>query len=248
MKSREELKFLLLQIRYDHETQRQEFLEFLEFGRLHDGQLDNLNVYNLPNFQPQIIDSYDGLFIGGSSDASVLKPTENEFLPASYALIRYCYDIEIPVFASCFGFQVAVMELGGEIIEDKDNMEMGCLPIICNDAAKDDPLCHDLPASFYAICGHKERATSLPADAINLASTPLCPYQMFKIKDKPFYASQFHPEVSLQDFITRITRYQERYFTDESLFKEALAQAEGHDTTIANDLMANFIDRIVTAD
>lgn len=242
---RNRLKFLLLQIRSDHETQREELREFLECGRLSDAQIDCLDAFNVPDFQAQIINGYDGLFVGGSSDASVLL--EHDFLPACYALIRHCYSENIPVFASCFGFQLAVVEFGGRVIEDKPNMEMGCLPIDIHPNAKEDPLCFDLPSTLYAICGHKERASLLPDNAIPLASTPACPHQFFKLKDKPFYASQFHPEVTVEDFYSRITRYQERYITDAALFRQILASVEGKDASLANNLIAHFIDRIVLA-
>lgn len=243
-KARSDLKILLLQIRDDKETQLEEFYEFLEFGELEQSQLVPFNTFNTPHFEPNIIDGYDALFVGGSSDATVLDPKTYPFIHSAKRLLRYCYEKNIPVLASCFGFQVVVEELGGKVILDKDNMEMGILPIHLTEAAKHDPLVFDMPGTFYAVSGHKERAIQIPEDAILLAESERCPYHMIKFIDKPFYGFQFHPEVGRKDLITRITRYQERYLDDpESL--QAIIDSATEETTESNDLIKHFVDRVI---
>ena len=244
MKKREDLKILLLQIRDDKETELEEYYEFLEFGGLIESQLDVINTFHIPDFKPDVLDGFDALFVGGSSDASMLHPEKYPFVKNCKALIRDCYEKDMPVFASCFGFQVAVEELGGKIILDHDNMEMGEAEILLTQTAESDPLLHDMPKTFWAVVGHKERAASLPTNATTLAYTPACPYHIFKLDDKPFYAFQFHPEVAREDLIARITRYEDRYFNDASGL-QALVNSEPHDTLAANGLVAKFIDRIL---
>ena len=72
-------------------------------------------------------------------------------------------DHSVPVFASCFGFQLVVEALGGKVIADPDRMEMGIYPIRLTLAAQADLLFHDSPDGFLAVSGHKERAVDLPA-------------------------------------------------------------------------------------
>lgn len=244
MKTRDTLKILLLQIREDEETMQEEYFEFLDFGELRPEQLVLLNTFQQPNFKPTIIDDYDALFVGGSSDVSVLKPDEYPFIANCRALLRYCYDKNIPVFASCFGFQIVVEELGGNIILDEDHMEMGTYQITLTDAAKDDPLLHDMPSPFWSISGHKERAFSLPEDVILLGYSELCPYHLFKFEGKPFYAFQFHPEVSRKDLISRITRYRDRYLSDTEQLQKII-DASLYETPESNALVKHFIDRII---
>lgn len=243
-KSRDELKILLLQIREDETTMLEEFYEFVQYAQLREEQITKLNTYERENFPPEVIDGYDALFVGGSSDASVLKPDDFQFVHDCKTLLRHCYDKHIPVLASCFGFQLAVEELGGKVILDKDNIEMGIHDITLTDRAKDDPLLFDCSPVFPAVSGHKERAASIPEDAIVLGYTEICPYHIIKFVNKPFYGFQFHPEVDRKDLITRITRYQNRYL-DNADSLQAIIDGATCETTEANDLVAKFIDRII---
>lgn len=244
MKQKHELKILLLQIREDEETMLEEFYEFVQFSKLHEDQFTTLNTYKTNHFPPSIIDDYDALFVGGSSDASVLNEEEFTFVIHCKKLLRYCYDKNIPVLASCFGFQIAIEELGGKVILDKDNMEMGLYPIKLFPEAKDDPLFYDYPDSFWAVSGHKERASLIPKDCIHIGYTELCPYHIVKFIDKPFYCFQFHPEVDTKDLIARITRYRERYLEDSERLQKIIDSAI-HDTPYSNKIVSDFIDRIV---
>jgi len=244
MKQRQNLKLLLLQIRDDEETMEEELYEFVQFTGLAETQFTVLNTFITKDFPISAIDGHDALFIGGSSDASVLKPDEFVFLTDCKQLLRHCAEKDIPIFASCFGFQLLVQEFGGEIIIDDDNMEMGAYEIQLTPEAKQDKLFHDMPTPFWAISGHRERATRIPADAIALAYTPLCPYHAIKIRDKPIYAFQFHPEIDSKDLIARITRYQDLYLEDAEQLEKIKQQAY-QDTSYSNDLLKKFIDRIV---
>lgn len=243
-KSRDDLNILLLQIREDEETCLEEFYEFVEFGELSEQQVTSLNVFKEQHFSPEILDQYDALFVGGSSDASVLKPEIYPFIASSRRLLRYSYDKHIPVLASCFGFQVVVAELGGQVILDKENMEMGIYPITLSEQAKQDPLLFDMPNPFPAVSGHQERALTIPEDAVMLGYSAACPYHIIKFKNRPFYAFQFHPEVGRKDLITRITRYQTRYLQDQEALQAVIAKAT-EETTASNAIIKHFVDRII---
>lgn len=243
-KSKQDIRILLLQIREDEETMLEEFYEFVQFSRLHEDQFTKLNTYKTADFEPTVIDEYDALFIGGSSDATVLDPDEYKFIHNCKRLVRYCYDNNIPTFASCFGFQIAVEELGGKVELDKANMEMGMYQIHLTDEAKTDVLMGDLPNSFWAVSGHKERAVSLPKDCDLLAHSEICPYHAIKFHDKPFYGFQFHPEIDRKDLLTRIARYQERYIDDNNEMQRIIDGAI-HETAHANNLVRKFVERII---
>jgi len=240
---RDHLKILLLQIRNDEVTRQEELAEFVRYSGLAPEQFTVLDVFVEPDFPTTCVEGYDALFVGGSSDASVLKPDQYPFVAAAKRLLVYCLGQEIPVFASCFGFQVVVDALGGEVILDREQMEIGSFPINLTDAAREDILLHDTPNPFWAVCGHQERAASLPAGAILLASSELCPYHAFKMVGKPFYAFQFHPEVDKADLAARITRYKDRYLNDEEMLQNILADIQ--ETPESNALIKKFVDRII---
>lgn len=243
-KKREDLKILLLQIRQDNETIHEEIANFASFGHLQEEQLYSLNAFEHPNFSVEDLPQFDALFVGGSSDASVLEPERYPFVLACQRLIRHCYEKSIPTLASCFGFQLAVIELGGQVILDKDNMEMGIVTVSLTDQARNDPLLKGLPSSFYAVSGHKERALSLPHDCLNFGSSEKCPFHLFSIKGKPFYGFQFHPEVNRKTLHTRLTRYAHHYLEDKAVLKKIIEESTV-ETPVSNALVKSFVDRII---
>jgi GMP synthase (glutamine-hydrolysing) len=240
---RTQLRILYLQIRDDQTTRTEELQEFVFYSGLTKQQFTILNVFDTPCFEAAIASQHDAVFIGGSSDASVLKPLQYPFVEDAKTLLTYCVQESIPVFASCFGFQLAVEALGGQVIADPDRMEMGVYAMELSPAAQDDLLFHDISHGFLAISGHQERALTLPEQTVCLASTERCPYHAFKVIDKPFYGFQFHPELNPQDLATRIRRYQNRYLADEEHLQQVLASLQ--ETPDANQLIAKFIDRIL---
>lgn len=242
MPKRSNARVLLMQIREDLETKKEEFDEFVRFSGIPEQNFDVLDVYLNPNFKPNIIDDYDTLFIGGSSDASVTKPEKYTFVEPGKQLIAHCVQKDIPVFASCFGFQIAVEALGGHVMVDEENMEFNTMDIQITKDGKNDPLFSDLGDSFLAISAHKERATNLPNDAINLSFTEQCPYHAFTLKNKPFYAFQFHPEIDVVDLIARLRRYAGRYMSHEEA--ENLIK-KFKETPEANKLLRKFVQEFL---
>ncbi|PZD74289.1 GMP synthase [glutamine-hydrolyzing] [Acaryochloris thomasi RCC1774] len=232
-----------MQIRSDALTCAEELQEFVRHSGLQASQFTTLNVFEQLTFPPGCADAYDALFVGGSSDASVLEPKTYPFVEPAKALLSHCVDQSLPVFASCFGFQLVVEALGGKVILDHDHMEMGIYPIRLTPAAQTDLLFHDSPDGFLAVSGHKERAVELPPGVTLLAFTERCPYHAIKLEGKPFYGFQFHPEVDHHDLESRISRYQDRYLKTDGHLQEILSHL--YPTPEANLLLHKFVDRVL---
>lgn len=243
-KQRSQLKILLLQIRDDSVTCQEELDEFIRYSGLAPEQFFCLNAFQTPKFESDCLDGFDALFVGGSSDASVTQPDVYPFVEDTKRLLVDCLTTELPVFASCFGFQAVIEALGGQVVVDAENMEMGTYPLQLTAAAHEDVLFHDAPDGFWAVSGHKERAISLPESAVLLAYTDRCPYHAIRMRGKPFYAFQFHPEVNPDDLKLRITRYCERYL-DSAEALESIFKTLQSETPIANQLIGKFVDRIL---
>lgn len=239
MKIKSQLKLLLLQIRDKPQVREEEFNSFVSFSGLSENQLDILNVFDTPSFEPNQIDEYDALIIGGASEASVLEPETYTFLEDSYRMVRYALEINKPVFASCFGFQVAVVAMGGEIVRDEHDFEIGTVAIDLTDAAKEDPLMSKMPNPFLAVSVHRERAPTLPEQCKMLAESPACPH-VFKVKEKPFWAFQFHPEVDKKILIERLTVFREQYTKDAEHLDYVLTHAV--ETPESNALVRYFVE------
>ena len=59
--------------------------------------------------------------------------------------------------------------------------------------------------------GHKDRASRLPPGVLNLASSARAPFQALRIPGKPIWATQFHPELTVEDNLLRFSRYRHVY-------------------------------------
>ena len=129
----------------------------------------------------------DAVLVGGSGDYSVLDPEPQirRFIDVLVEIV----DRGFPMFASCFGFQALAMGLGGEVIRDPANAEVGTYTLSTLPEASDDPLFSALPASFDAQLGHTDRASALSDRAIPLARSAAVPYQALKVKGAPVYAT-----------------------------------------------------------
>ena len=234
-------KLLLLQIRDAQRVRQEEYDSFVRFGGLDSAQLDIHNVFDNPEFGPELLAGYDGLIVGGASEASVMEPERYPFVPESIELLRHCIDIGFPVFASCFGFQLAVLALGGTIIHDEKDFEMGSLPIGLTPAATDDLLMHDVPDGFHAIAVHRDRSVECPPRSIELARTQPCCHA-FRVIDKPFWAFQFHPEVDKATLIERLTIFKAEYTDGDDHLDRVLSAAV--ETPYSNDLVRKFVERV----
>lgn len=242
MKSRDRLKILLLQIRDQPLVRTEEYASFCQFSGLEPGQLDIHNVFDRPAFGSEILAGYDALFVGGASEASVLEPDQYPFVAACIELMRECIASGFPVFASCFGFQLAVLALGGTIIRDQRDFEMGCIDIQLTEQAQEDKLFFDFPPSFPAVAVHRERSLQHPPNTIPLAYTSQCSHA-FRVIDKPFWAFQFHPEVDRRILIERLTIFQSKY-TDNAAHLQAVLDG-AVETPLSNQLPGLFIDRVL---
>ncbi|WP_290703224.1 type 1 glutamine amidotransferase [Amphritea sp.] len=239
---RDQLRILLLQIRDGEQVRMEEHQSFAEYCGVALEQIEILNVFDTPDFPATAADDFDALLVGGASEANVLKPDQFPFIQACQDLIRHCGETAKPVFASCFGFQLAVLALGGEVRHKDVDFEMGTIPVSLADGAVDDPLYQDTPEGFFAISVHRQYVDSLPENCQLLAYTAQCVHS-FKLKGKPFWAFQFHPEVDKATLIERLTFYKAHYTDGDGQLDRVLSSAV--ETPESNILVRKFVDRVL---
>lgn len=241
-KNIEGLKVLLLQIRDAESVREEEHQSFADYAGLDKSQIDVLNVFDQPNFSKEVIRGYDALFIGGASEASVLEPDKYTFISPSVELIHEVIEKKIPTFASCFGFQLAVIALGGEVIRDRENYEMGTLPISLTDSAKRDPIYQNTKDGFYAVSVHQEKTNDLPEGCELLAFTQECLHS-FKVSKAPFWAFQFHPELDKARLIERLAVYKEKYTDNLDHYNQTINALQ--ETPDSNRLVKTFVESVL---
>lgn len=174
--------------------------------------VERIGTHDLLQGPPSLdeIRGHDILMVGGSGDYYVSK-RNLPGLDRTLDRIREVVDAGHPTFASCFGFQLLVESLGGRVVHDPDGVEVGTYAVTLTEEGAGDPLFGDLPRTFQAQMGRKDRADDLPPGVIHLASSERCRYHALRIPGKPIWATQFHPELDRERNRMRFERYIDGY-------------------------------------
>ncbi len=191
----------------------------------------------------------DAVLVGGAGQYSVLDDLDSirSFIAYLGYLATAPETAEVPVFASCFGFQALVVAMGGEVICDADHAEVGSYLLTLRPDGEGDPLFGSLPQQFWAQLGHKDRANGMPNGLTDVAYSERCPHQATRVVGRPQFATQFHPELSAGDNRARFLRYMEEY---GKLFGKEAAQERlnSHRPGLeACALLDHFVEIFVTA-
>lgn len=240
------LRILLIQIRKDPDMLPIERSGFVGLSDLDDRQFTTLDVFRQPDFGPEIMDGYDAIFTGGLSDDpndSVDFPLDTfPFINNLKNLLCQAAIRKKPALLSCGGFTIASQALGGKVAIDHDRKELGVYSIYLTSAGKKDPLFAGFPDAFEAVSGHIKSTVETPPGCILLASSKRCPVHAFRVKDAPFYAFQFHPEIRCEALRERVERYKTKYFDSEEEYLQFIALM--HDTSIANSIVRRFVELV----
>ena len=242
MEGRRDLKILLLQIRDNHNVRIEEHQSFANFSKLELHQIEILNVFETPSFKPNLVENYDALYVGGASEANVLEPDKYPFIKNCIEMLRYAAEISTPTFASCFGFQLAVLAFGGIILNKEKDYEMGTVKISLTGKAQSDLIFQGIQDRFPAVSVHRQYASKIPEPLETLAYTEQCVHS-FKYKNKPLWAFQFHPEVDRDTLVKRLTIFSRHYTANAEHLKEVLGSAV--ETPESNILLGNFVERVL---
>lgn len=160
---------------------------------------------------------YAGLIVlGGPMSAN--DTDKHPFLAETMALIRKFAAQDRPVFGICLGAQVIARTFGGEVYR-MDRLESCYRTLQITPEGRDDPVFSALGAEVTSFQNHFEAVRNVP-DAVRLATGGACPIQAFRI-GRATYATQFHPEVTIdivrdwvRKFGTAFTKDEPRLLTD----------------------------------
>ncbi|HVJ40581.1 MAG TPA: type 1 glutamine amidotransferase [Dongiaceae bacterium] len=139
------------------------------------------------------LDRYDALWVmGGPMD--VWEEEQHPWLIAEKRAIREAViDRCMPYLGLCLGHQLLASALGGAVGK-MAAPEVGILDIDLNATGIADPLFADLPQRLAALQWHGAEVQRLPANAVALAQSPLCPIQAMRV-GKRAYGLQCHIEL-----------------------------------------------------
>lgn len=240
------MKVLLFQARdagdamRDHEEHC--FRDKLSF---YPGEVE-LTVYNLVTEAPDgqnLWRDFEVVLVGGSGRYGCVGNDHPWYL-SFLETLRSVIQAGKPMFCSCFGHQALAVALGGTVVTDRANAELGTHEVSLNEAGRADPLFADCATRFAAQFGHNDRVSVLPVGAVNLASTELCPVQSYRLGEGLVYATQFHPEMSHDENQERAMGYLQVYDVEQTT-PERLARMfrPSHE---ASGLMARFLGMVAS--
>jgi len=189
------------------------------------------------------LQKFDALMVGGSGEYYVSRENMPGFLDF-LDFLREVVEQGFPCFASCYGYQCLIKALGGDVVEDVDNSEVGTYELSLTEAGSQDPLFRQLGPTFHAQMGHKDRALEQPDRIPNLVESHRSPFQALRIPGKPIWATQFHPELTQGTNLDRFKHYLEGYsgHMDELEVKETFQRFK--ESPGASSLLRRFLDLV----
>lgn len=146
----------------------------------------------LPNFR-----DFDAIIPGGGPMGvyEINKP-EYQYILKEADYLKAAIDAGMPVLAICFGHQLVAHILGGEVIRDEDNREIGWFDVQQNETGQHSSLLDGVSDEFRMFQYHNDRVVRLPGNAKVLATSPNCDVQALEYEGLPVQSVQFHPEIS----------------------------------------------------
>jgi GMP synthase (glutamine-hydrolysing) len=134
-----------------------------------------------------------GIVLSGGP-SSVYEPGSPELDPA-------IFDLGVPVFGICYGFQVMARALGGEVA-NTGLREYGSTDMAVT--GEGGSLLGGQPESQTVWMSHGDSVSKAPDGFEVLASTSSTPVAAFGSKEKRMYGVQWHPEVKHSEFGQRV--------------------------------------------
>jgi len=183
--------------------------------QLHHHPLVDAPLADLP------LSKFRGIVVGGSpfnvSTEDTRKSLQQRRVETDLArLAEWAVTHDARVVFTCYGIGVLTRVLGGAV-DTAHGEAAAAVEVTLTDAGTSDPLTGALPGTFQALVGHKESTSVLPNSAVLLATSVGCPVQIYRVGSH-VYATQFHPEVSPEEFIARSRVYRNHgYFRADEL-------------------------------
>ena len=230
-------------MRPENETADSEFEAILRVGEIDKEEVHRIRVEQFEKLEIDL-NNYCAIIAGGSpfdvscpdnKKSDVQKQIESFF----NRLFDQIIDIDFPFLGACSGNGL-LGNYCGTTISGKYSEPVGSVTITVTEDGEKDPLLFELPKQFHAFVGHKEACDTLPQDAVLLVSSTPCPIQMFRIK-KNIYATQFHPEADVDEFILRINTYKDYGYFPPEKANELISEIKDIETPHTKEILKRFV-------
>lgn len=102
------------------------------------------------------------------------------------------WDLGIPVLGVCYGMQLMVQQLGGQVVAATGKAEYGKAPLLVDDPTD---LLTNVENKSTMWMSHGDSVEALPEGFVRLAHTANTPEAAIANHNRHLYGVQFHPEV-----------------------------------------------------
>ena len=238
----EKKKYLILQMRPEDETADSEFDAILRVAEINKSEVHRIRVETIEKFNLDL-NKYCAIIAGGSPfDVSCppnKKSTVQRQVEAFYDdLFDQVFEKDFPFLGVCSGNGL-LGQYCNTPISGKHSEPISSVTVYLTEDGKKDDLVFGLPNDFLAFVGHKEACDTVPNGAVLLASSKQCPVQMFRIKNN-IYATQFHPEADVAEFILRINIYKNHGYFEPNTADELIESIIGKETPHTAKILKRF--------
>ncbi len=195
-----------------------------QYAQLIARRVRELNIYSeiVPNTVTagEIMEKSADAIIFSGGPASVYEPKAN-------SIDKNIYDLGLPIFGICYGFQLIAKDQNGEVSKN-DVAEYGRTPTVKTSQSR---LLNDVPDGYLTWMSHRDSVTQLPDNFIAIAHTEQTQIAAFESERLRLYGVQWHPEVIhseygqtvLKNFLLDCANLSQDW-TNSSIIEEAVAK------------------------
>ncbi|SIR60024.1 MULTISPECIES: type 1 glutamine amidotransferase [unclassified Bosea (in: a-proteobacteria)] len=148
---------------------------------------------------PDTLAGYDGIFVTGSPHGAY---EDIPFIHREHDLIREADSLGIPMLGVCFGSQILASALcGRDQVFRRPFCEVGNKWLDVTPAARGDEIAGEIGERVYMFVWHNDEVRADHPDMRIIATSDLCPNQIWRFRDHRVWGIQGHPEVTKEQAV-----------------------------------------------
>lgn len=144
---------------------------------------------------PASLDEFDAVFLSGSPHGAY---EDVDFIHREHDLIATAEARGLPMMGVCFGSQILASALcGRDQVFRRDSCEIGYKDLTLHPPVGTDPMMQGIADNgLRMFIWHNDEVRHDHPDMRLLASSDLCPNQIWRFRDRPIWGIQGHPEIT----------------------------------------------------
>jgi len=183
---------------------------------------------------PDLDDGFTHMVLTGS-EATILE--RDEWACKEIDLIGEAAEAGMPILGSCWGHQILAVAFAGEsYVRRSPQPEVGWYEITIRDA----DCLFGRRGRFFVFNSHFDEVISLGSDFAVLASSENCKVHAFRLKNKPVWGIQSHPEIGVAAAREYLKANVSRNHPASDLFRKAL-RSRPRDSGLIRDVVSRFM-------